>query len=423
MTNEMNQNNPETTSQNEKAVSGVSISQDSIDKNLLALKIDGSSIKKYLDEKLLQGLQDAFQEFLELEATLQVGAQKNEQSDTRKDYRNGYRERPLTTRVGEIVLKVPRLRELAFTSSIVERYQRRECSLDEALLEMYFAGVSTRKIEDITEALFGGKVSAQQMSTLNGKVSEKLEAWRNRPLKKRYCYLFSDGLYVGRRWDGHVEKVSVLITVGIDEEGYRDVLAVTEGFKEDYQSWLDHLRLLKQRGLDRVELITGDKCLGLVKAAGEVYPMARYQRCIVHFYRNVLSKVPKQHMKEVAAALKAIYAQESEEEARTKAKRLQEKYGTRFPEAIKPLFEGLDETFTFYRFPRGHWIRIRTNNLIERLNKEIRRRTRVVGAFPDGKSALILITARVQWVIEHTWSERKYLLMPKEESVTLIEAA
>jgi transposase-like protein len=423
MTNEMNQNTPETIPQAEGAVPGVFVCQDSIDKNDLALKIDGSSIKKYLDERLMEGLQDAFQEFLELEATLQCGADKGERCDERKDYRNGSRPRKLTTRVGEIVLKFPRLRELAFTSSIVERYQRRECSLDEALLQMYFAGVSTRKVQDITEALFGGKVSAEQMSTLNAKVAEKMEAWRNRPLGKRYRYLFSDGLYVGRRWDGHVEKVSVLITVGIDEEGYRDVLAVTEGFKEDYASWLEHLRLLKQRGVDRVELITADKCFGLVRAAAEVYPTALYQRCIVHFYRNVLAKVPKQHMKEVAAALKAIYAQESAEEARAKAQRLQEKYGTRFPEAIKTLMEGLDETFTFYRFPRGHWIRIRTNNLLERLNKEIRRRTKVVGAFPDGKSALLLITARVQWVMEHSWSDRKYLLMPKEQEATLVEVA
>jgi transposase-like protein len=128
-------------------------------------------------------------------------------------------------------------------------------------------------------------------------------------------------------------------------------------------------------------------------------------------------------MKGVAAALKAIYAQESEEEARAKAQRLQDKYGVRFPEAVKTLMEGLDETFTFYRFPRGHWMRIRTSNLLERLNKEIRRRTKVVGAFPDGKSALILITARVQWVTEHTWSDRKYLLMPKEKTETSIEAA
>jgi transposase-like protein len=416
--------NPETGPRVEGTVPGVFVvSEKSIDSNPLSLKIDGASIKKYLDDQLMQGLQDAFQNFLELEATLQCGAEKGEQTEDRKDYRNGHRPRKLTTRVGEMVLKFPRLRELAFTSSIVERYQRRECSLDEALLEMYFAGVSTRKVQDVTEALFGGKVSAEQMSTLNGKVAEKLEAWRNRPLLKKYRYLSCDGLYVGRRWDGQVQKVSVLITVGIDEEGYRDVIAVTEGFKEDYQSWLDHLRFLKQRGVERVDLITGDKCLGLVKAAAEVYPMAFYQRCIVHFYRNVLSRVPRQHMKEVADALKAIYAQESVEEARAKAQRLQEKYGTRFPEAVKVLLEGLEETFTFYRFPRGHWIRIRTNNLLERLNKEIRRRTKVVGAFPDGKSALLLITARVQWVTEHSWSDRKYLLMPKGEAETLTEAA
>jgi transposase-like protein len=423
MSEERPKENPETDRKVEGSVPGVVVVSDSsIGTTPLSLKIDGSEIKKYLDEQLLGGLQEAFESFLELEASLQAGAEKGERCESRQDYRNGYRSRKITTRVGEMVLKFPRLREVAFTSSIVQRYQRRECSLDEALVEMYFAGVSTRRIQDVTEALFGGKVSAQQMSTLNGKVAEKLEAWRNRPLKKGYRYLFCDGLVVGRRWDGHVQNVSVLITIGIDEEGYRDVLAVTEGFKEDYPSWLDHLRALKERGLDRVELVTGDKCFGLVRAVGEVFPMARYQRCIVHFYRNVLSRVPKHQMREVAAGLKAIYAQESEEEARAKAQRLQERYGARFPEAVKVLQEGLDETLVFYQFPRGHWIRIRTNNLLERLNKEIRRRTKVVGAFPDGKSALILITARVQWVKENTWSERKYLLMPKE-APTMVAAA
>lgn len=168
--------NPETGPEVEGTVPGVFVvSEKSIDSNPLSLKIDGASIKRYLDDQLMQGLQEAFQNFLELEATVQCGAEKREQTEDRKDYRNGYRPRKLTTRVGEIVLKFPRLRELAFTSSIVERYQRRECSLDEALLEMYFSGVSTRRVQDITEALFGGKVSAEQMSTLNAKVSDQLQ--------------------------------------------------------------------------------------------------------------------------------------------------------------------------------------------------------------------------------------------------------
>lgn len=387
----------------------------SIGDSVLGLKIDASSVKKFLDERIREAVQEVLQVFLEEEATALCGADRYERSEDRQDHRNGHRIRKLVTKSGEVVLKVPRLRELAFTSSIVERYQRRECSIDEALVEMYFAGVSTRRIQDITEALWGGKVSADQMSTLSAKTFERMEAWRTRPIEGRWRYIFCDGLVLSRRWEDEVQKVSVLVCVGVNEDGRREVLGVAEGCKEDKASWLSFLRDLKARGLSGVELIVGDKCLGLVEAAKDAYPEAAYQRCIVHFYRNVLSKVPRIHMREVAAGLKAIHAQENAAEARLKAQRLIEKFGSKFTAAMKTVADGIEETIIFYRFPARHWRNIRTTNLVERLNREIRRRTDVVGSFPDAKSAILLVCARVRWVTERSWGERRYLVMRQLE--------
>jgi transposase-like protein len=381
----------------------------------LALKLDGDGMRKWVDGRVKQGVEEVLQAILEEESKMLCGAGPYERSEGRKDHRNGYRQRKLVTRVGEIALKVPRLRELAFMSSIVERYQRRECSVDEAMLEMYFAGVSTRKVEDITQALWGGKVSAQQMSRINAKLGDKITAWRDRPLTGTWPYVYLDGMILPRRWDGEVANVSILLAVGVNRHGQRDVLGVVEGSREDKASWLSFLRDLKQRGLTGVELVIADRCTGLVEAAREVFADARYQRCMVHFYRNVLTKVPKGRRIEVAAMLKAIYAQESKEEALVKAKRVIEQLRAKLPEAMQILEQGVPETMSFYRFPRTHWKRIRTNNPIERLIREIRRRTNVVGAFPDSKSALLLIAARAKYVAEKTWLAKTYMLFNQHE--------
>jgi transposase-like protein len=406
--------NPAPTSEGQGAGDFFFSARSKIGSKALELKIDAQEVKGFLDSRIKEAVEDVLQVFLEEEATALSGADRYERTEQRKDYRNGYRERKLVTRVGQVLLKVPRLRELAFTTSIIERYQRRECSIDEALLEMYFAGVSTRRVQDITEALWGGQVSADQMSTLNAKAMEQLEQWRNRKIEGTWPYFFCDGMILSRRWETEVHNVSVLIGVGINSEGKREILGVAEGCKEDKESWLNFLRWLKERGLGGIEQITSDKCLGLVAAAREVYPQAVHQRCIVHFYRNVLSKVPRKDMAEVAQALKAIHAQESKEEAMAKAKRLIEKYRSKFPSAMK-VVEGVEETLSYYKFPSKHWRYIRTTNMVERLIREIRRRTDVVGSFPDGKSALLLVCARARWITEKSWGKRRYLLFPKKE--------
>ena len=211
--------------------------------------------------------------------------------------------------------------------------------------------------------------------------------------------------------------MSILIAIAVNEDGYREVLGAAEGMKEDKASWVSFFQWLKSRGLDGVKLIIGDKCLGMLEAVGEVFPEAKYQRCTVHFYRNVFSVVPRSKVKLVAKMLKAIHAQESKKAAREKAKIvIAELKNMKLKEAAKKVEEGIEETMTYYDFPSEHWTRIRTNNMIERLNREIRRRTRVVGCFPDGNSALMLVCARLRHVAGTQWGNKKYMNMKHLET-------
>lgn len=307
---------------------------------------------------------------------------------------------------------MPKLRNLPFETAIIERYKRRESSIEEALIEMYLAGVSVRRVEDITEALWGTKVSPGTISELNKKAYSHIEAWRNRPLSGTYPYVYLDGIFLKRCWGGEVENVSILVAIAVDNEGFREIIGASEGGREDKASWLEFLRSLKERGLSGTQLFVGDKCIGLVETIGEVFPEARYQRCIVHFYRNVFSVVPHGKMRDVAAMLKAIHAQEDAVSAREKAAAVAEKLrGMKLSEAAKKVETGIEETLTYMRFPSEHWTRIRTNNGIERIMKEIRRRTRVVGSFPDGNSALMLVRARLRHVASSNWGTKRYLNM------------
>jgi len=373
------------------------------------LRIDESKMKRWVDGQVKNAVEDVLNDIMEFEAKTLASAEVYERTEGRRDYRNGHRKRKLITRVGEVELKVPRLRTVPFTTAAIERYRRKESSIEEALVEMYIAGVSTRRVSDVTEALFGASVSSSAMSELNKKVYDRLDEWRMRPLEKKYPYIYLDGIVMSRRWMGEAKNFSVLVAVGVNEDGTREVIGIADGAKEDKASWLAFLRHLKERGLCGVKLAVSDACLGLVAALEEVFPDARWQRCSVHFYRNVLSKVPDSHKRHFATALKAIHAQESREAALQKVEALKAEWGNRFSGAVKILTEGVASTLTYYGFPPEHWRRIRTNNPMERLLREVRRRTNVVGSFPDGKSALMLATARVRYVSDRTWSGRKYM--------------
>ena len=382
------------------------------------VQLNEQVIKSELKELVRQSVQEVLNSLLDAEADQLTNARKYERTEQRQDTRAGHYTRKLLTGAGEVALEVPKLRTLTFESAIIERYRRRETSVEEALVEMYLAGVSTRRIEDITELLWDAKLSAGTMSRLNGKVYEQIEVWRNRPLSGAYPYVYLDGIYLKRNWGGEYENVAILIAMAVNQRGEREVIGATEGMKEDKESWLGFLRHLKERGLQGTQLFIADKCTGLIEAMAEVFPRARYQRCIVHFYRNVFSVVPRKKVKEVSAMLKAIHAQESREACSRKAAEVADELdGMRLGAAARTVRDGFSETLAYTDFPPEHWRRIRTNNGIERINREIRRRTRVVGTFPDGNSALMLVTARLKYIVEHEWGKRRYLDMSKLEEM------
>ena len=378
------------------------------------VSINEEEIHRHLNEMVRENVEEALNAALEAEADVLCGAGRYERSPERVDTRAGHYLRKLHTKAGEVTLAVPKLRKLPFETQIIERYRRRESSVEEALVEMYLAGVSVRRVEDITEALWGTRVKPSTVSDLNQKIFERIEAWRTSKIKGKHPYVFLDGIWLKRSWGGEVKNVAVLVAVGVNEEGYREILGVAEGSKEDKESWLAFLRYLKRRGLKGARLFVGDKCLGLVEALGQVYPQADWQRCTVHWYRNVLKDVPQSRRKEVAAMLKAIHAQEDLEAAREKAKAVEGKLKKmKLRKAAKRVAEGAGETLAYMSYPREHWRQIRTNNPLERLMKEIRRRTRVVGSFPDGQSALMLAAARLRHVAGTKWGRKKYMNMDR----------
>jgi transposase-like protein len=236
-----------------------------------------------------------------------------------------------------------------------------------------------------------------------------------------FPYVFLDGLWLKRSWGGEVKNVSVLVAIGVSQTGYREVLAVSEGAKEDKASWTNFLREMKQRGLKGVQLFVSDKCLGLIENLADFYPEAKWQRCVVHFYRNVWTAVPTGKVKEAAAMLKAIHAQEDRQAAKEKANQIVDKLrAMKLAKAAEIVENGIEETLSYYELPPEHWRCLRTNNPLERLMREIRRRTRVVGAFPDGKSALMLVAARLRHVAGTRWGAKRYLQMNRLAEVVAI---
>lgn len=366
--------------------------------------------REWLEAEIRRAVRVALEEVMETELSAHVGAEAGERTGERRGYRNGHYTRGLKTRVGDLELSVPRDRDGTFQTGVFERYRRMESPLEEALWRAYLEGISTRRVTDIAEALGGEGMSAMSISRLSGRLSERLTEWRERPLTAEYPYLYVDGIALKVRWGGAVERVSILVAIGVNTEGYREIIACTVGFRESEESWRSLFRHLTERGLRGVRLVISDACSGLKAALSDFLPTARWQRCTVHVLRNVLDRVPRRQRKEVAAAVKTIFYQESEREARHKAARVIEQLRGTLPAAMRVLEGALDDSLTFYGFPAEHWKMLRTNNQVERLMKEIRRRTRVAEQFPGEESALLLATARLKRIHEK-WSERRYLDM------------
>jgi putative transposase len=384
------------------------------------IRIDDDRVREHLGHIVRGTVEETLNAMLDAEADRLCNAGRYERSDARRDFRSGKYERKLETKAGPMRLQVPKLRRQTFETAVIERYRRRETSVEEALVEMYLAGVSVRRVEDITEALWGTRVSPGTVSNLNKKIYAQIEAWRNKAIDGEHPYLYLDGIVLKRTWAGEVRNVSLLVAISVNAEGYREILGIVEGAKEDKAGWSGFLAHLKARGLEGVELIISDACMGLVESAAEFYPEARWQRCIVHWYRDIFSHVPSGKVREVALMLKAIHAQESLEAAQRKVVEVVEKLRTmRLSKAADLAEAGVSETLTYYAFPEEHWRRIRTNNPLERIMREIRRRTRVVGAFPDGNSALNLAAARLRHIAGTRWSTKRYLNMKLLEHRTL----
>ena len=362
-------------------------------------------------DSLKELLREVLQEVLEQEMTEALGAEKGERRPGRLGYRSGYYSRGLVTRVGKLELRIPQDRQGHFSTQIFERYQRSEKALVSALAEMYIQGVSTRKVKAITEELCGHAFSASAISAVNKTLDESLERFAQRPLEETYPYLVLDARYEKVRQDGVIRSQAVQIAIGINHEGRRQILAVELANRESQTSWKDLLLQLKSRGLRGVEFVVSDDHAGLKRAIAEVLPEAVWQRCYVHFLRNALDHLPRKAVDDCLQELRWLYDLWHLAEAQKEQAHSQERWGQKYPKLCAWVEENIGETFTFYHLPLQHHKHMKSTNMLERLNEEIKRRTRVVRIFPNEASCLRLIRALAVETHEGWREASRYLNM------------
>jgi putative transposase len=375
-------------------------------------------VKLDVEARVRQGVKAVLEEVLEEEMTQHLKAGYRELTPTRRGERNGYYQRNLLTPAGKIErLEVPRDREGEFVTELFERYKRMTGDVEEAVLEMYLSGISVRKIAGVTEALSRVKVGKDAVSRIARRLQEQQREWRERSVEEKgYPYLYLDATYLKVRWASRVSTMALLVCVGVDEEGFREVLAVEVAGSEKGAAYASMLRGLVDRGLSGVQLVVSDDHEGIKAAVSGELPGAGWQRCVVHFERNVLSHVPTSEMSEVADDLKAIFKVRREKTARALAVGFVELYAKRFPKAVSVFEGGIEEALTYLHYPGSHHARLRTTNMLERLFKEVKRRTRVVGVFPNETSASTLAT-EIALRSSEEWALRRYLTMEALEAV------
>jgi putative transposase len=356
-------------------------------------------------------VRSVMQEMLEAEMSDALGAGKSERTGARLGYRSGYYSRTLITRVGKLELRVPQDRDGRFSTELFERYQRSEQALVATLAEMYVQGVSTRKVKAITEELCGHSFSASAISAINKRLDESLAAFAGRRLAEPFPYLILDARYEKVREGGIVASQAVLIAIGIDWDGRRQILAVDMANRESRSSWKDFLERLRSRGLHGVEFVVADDHAGLRAAIREVLPEAAYQRCYVHFLRNALDHLPRKADDDCLQELRWLYDRRSVEEARRDLTVWIAKWSGRYPKLVAWAEEAIEETFTFYRLPRQHHKHLKSTNMLERLNEEIKRRTHVVRIFPNTASCCRLVRALAVETHENWLEAHRYLNM------------
>jgi transposase-like protein len=340
---------------------------------------------------LREGVQIMMQMLIELEAGQQIGAGRYERNPERVTYRNGYRTRLWETRVGEVPLRIPKLREGVYFPSLLEPRKRSEKALLAVIQEAYVKGISTRKVDDLVQALGLRGVDKSKVSRICKGLDELVQDFRQRPLEEEYPYVWLDALYLKVRQNHRVVSLAVVIAVAVTNQGQRTILGFDVGGSEEEAFWLQFLRSLVKRGLKGVQLIISDAHEGLKAAVNKVFAGASWQRCRVHFVRNVLAHIPKGDKAMIAAAVRTVFAQPDRNAAGRQLRYVAEKISTRWPKASHLLLNAEDDVLAFMAFPRVHWTRIYSTNVLERLNKEVKRRTKVVEIFPDTPSVIRLV--------------------------------
>jgi putative transposase len=352
------------------------------------------------------------QELIEAEAAARIGAQWNEHTDSRTAYRSGHRDRTLTTQAGDLDLAIPKLRSGTFFPSLLERRRRIDQALYAVIMEAYVHGVSTRSVDDLVKALGADTgISKSEVSRICQDLDSQLVAFRNRPLDHvRFPYMYLDATYCKARVNHQIVSRAVVIATGITQDGGREVLGVMVGDSETEVFWTEFLRSLRERGLSGVRLVLADHHSGLVKAIRKVMLGAAYQRCRVHFLRNVFSVIPREASEMVAATIRTIFAQPTAEAVRAQVDTVADMLGSQFPKVKAMLLEAKEDLTAFAAFPERHWKKIQSTNPLERLNREIKRRTDVVQVFPNDDALLRLVTA-VLFELHDEWIAfpRRYL--------------
>lgn len=356
-------------------------------------------------------IQEVVQEVLEAEMDETIGARKGERSSERNGYRSGYYARGLTTRVGKLELRVPQDRAGRFSTEVFERYQRSEKALVASMAEMYVQGVSTRKVKAVTEELCGHSFSASSISRINQTMDEELKKFATRRLEEEYPYLILDARYEKVREDGVIRSQAVMIAIGINWDGRRSILAVELANRESGTSWRDFVHGLKERGLSGVFFVVTDDHAGLKKAIGELLPEAIWQRCYVHFLRNALDYLPRKADDDCLQELRWIYDRRDLQEAQRDLQAWLQKWQQKYPKLCDWVDENIQETLSFYKLPLPHHKHLKSTNMLERLNEEIKRRTLVVRIFPNTNSCLRLIRALAVEMHENWIEATRYLNM------------
>ncbi len=369
-------------------------------------------VKLDVEARVRQGVKAVLEEVLQEEMTQHLEAGYRELTPTRRGERNGHYQRNLVTPAGKIErLEVPRDREGEFVTEVFERYKRMTGDVEEAILEMYLSGISVRKIAGVTDALSKVRIGKDAVSRIASRLQEQQKEWRGRSLEeKEYPYLYLDATYLKVRWGARVTSMALLACVGVDEEGFREVLAVEVAGTEKGAAYASLLRGLLDRGLKGVKLVISDDHEGIKAAVAGELPGAEWQRCAVHFQRNVLAHLPASSMAELAEDLSAIFKVRRHKTAEALAEEFVSLYEKSYPKAVSVFEVGIKDALTYLRYPGSHHARLRSTNMLERLFKEVKRRTRVVGVFPNETSAATLATEIVLRSSEE-WALKRYLTM------------